>query len=302
MIVVAGFAAPLASLRLRVGWVIAASLALAALIVVGGYLAFEAGLVVKLVNPLVALAAGTVGALGVHYVGAAVDRQRTRDLFSRFVPAEVVNDLMDRTDGELRLGGVRRESTVMFSDLRGFTRFAETLEPDQVIDVLNRYLTAMSDVILDHGGTLVAYMGDGIMAVFGAPLNQDDHADRAIAAAREMVGPALGGFNQWLHEQGFGEGFRMGIGLNTGTVMSGNVGSERRLEYTAIGDTTNTAARIEAMTKGTPHQVLLAAATYEALRGDPEGLVFHGEMTVRGREAPVTLWGLEEEGAAPGEE
>ena len=97
----------------------------------------------------------------------------------------------------------------MFSDLRGFTSFAETLEPEQVIDALNRYLTAMSEAILDHGGTLVAYMGDGIMAVFGAPLQQDDHADRALAAARDML-DRLEGFNAWLRERGAAPGLQDG--------------------------------------------------------------------------------------------
>src|SRR2546427_131402 len=111
----------------------------------------------------------------------------------------------------------------------------------------------MSDAILDHGGTLVAYMGDGIMAVFGAPLPQADHADRALVTAREMLAVRLLRFNEWLRAEGLSEGFRMGIGLNSGHVMSGHVGSERRVEYTAVGDTTNTASRIEALTKGTPH-------------------------------------------------
>ncbi len=110
----------------------------------------------------------------------------------------------------------------------------------------------MSDAILDHGGTLVSYMGDGIMAVFGAPLEQADHADRALRRRPRDARARLPAFNAWLREQGFGDGFRMGIGLNSGAVMSGNVGSERRLEYTAIGDTTNTASRLEGMTKGTP--------------------------------------------------
>ena len=118
-----------------------------------------------------------------------------RDTFARFVPESVVTEVLDRTDGDLRLGGVRRQGTVLFSDLRGFTTFAETLEPDRVIEALNRYLTEMSDAIMDHGGTLVAYMGDGIMAVFGAPLEQDDHADRALAAAREMLDERLVDFN-----------------------------------------------------------------------------------------------------------
>src|SRR5205085_8035552 len=138
-------------------------------------------------------------------------------------------------------------------------------------------------------GTLVAYMGDGIMAVFGAPIEQPDHADRGLAAAREMLGPRLGRFNDWLRTEGLSEGFRMGVGLNTGPVMSGNVGSERRLEYTTIGDTTNTAARIEGMTKGTPYQLFLSESTRAALRADRE-VVPAGEFEVRGREEPIRLY------------
>ena len=106
---------------------------------------------------------------GIHGLTVAFERANTRDAFARFVPESVVDQVLQDADG-VRLGGVRGEATVMFSDLRGFTSFAETLEPEQVIASLNLYLTAMSEAILDHGGTLVAYMGDGIMAVFGAPL------------------------------------------------------------------------------------------------------------------------------------
>jgi adenylate cyclase len=178
----------------------------------------------------------------------------------------------------------------MFSDLRGFTSMAESLAPDQVIDVLNHYLSEMSDAIMDHGGTLVAYMGDGIMAVFGAPIEQDDHADRALAAAREMLAERLPRFNAWLREEGLGDGFRIGIGLNSGAVMSGQVGSERRLEYTAIGDTTNTAARLEGMTKGTPHQLFVAATTRAALRVPVADLEPLGELAVRGRSTRIEVW------------
>ena len=134
--------------------------------------------------------------------------------------------------------------------------------------MLNRYLTEMSDAILDHDGTLVAYMGDGIMAVFGAPIASDDHADKALGAAREML-ERLEAFNDWLRSEGLGDGFKMGIGLNTGDVMSGNVGSARRLEYTTIGDTTNSAARLEGMTKGTPYQLFVADSTHATLAEAP---------------------------------
>ena len=122
-----------------------------------------------------------------YYVLEAFERERVRDMFARFVPEQVVDEVLARTDGDLRLGGVRMEATVLFTDLRGFTTFSERLPAEEVIEVLNRYLGEMSDAILAHGGTLVSYIGDGIMAVFGAPIEQADHADRALAAAREML-------------------------------------------------------------------------------------------------------------------
>jgi adenylate cyclase len=150
----------------------------------------------------------------------------------------------------------------------------------------------MSDAILNAGGTLVAYLGDGIMAVFGAPLVQPDHADRALEAARDML-DRMESYNDWLRGQGLTEdGFKMGIGLNSGPVMSGNVGSERRLEYTALGDTTNTAARLEGMTKGTPHQLYVADTTRSMLTRPADDLVAVGEAEVRGRKAKVLLWSL----------
>jgi adenylate cyclase len=233
-----------------------------------------------------------VGALAVHYVTTAFERERVRDLFARFVPENVVDDVLARTDEGVRIGGVQRDGTVMFTDLRGFTSFAEALPPERVIDVLNNYLSGMSDTILNHGGTLVAYMGDGIMAVFGAPIEQNDHADRALRAAREMLWERLPAFNDWIQSEGLGDGFRMGIGLNSGNVMSGNVGSERRLEYTAIGDTTNTASRLEGMTKGTPHQLFVSESTRSRLNDESEDLVYVGEFEVRGRAAKVKLWSL----------
>ncbi len=140
-----------------------------------------------------------------------MERIRTRDTFARFVPAAVVDEVLEQAGGDVRLGGTRREVTVLFSDIRGFTSLSETLEPDQVIDVLNRYLTEMTDAIMDREGTLVSYMGDGIMAVFGAPLEQSDHAERALAAARDMIGPRLRAFNEWVRsELGITESIRWG--------------------------------------------------------------------------------------------
>jgi adenylate cyclase len=299
LIAVLGLVAPASAAAFRLRG-LAVAVVVGVLFVVGVQLAFNGDRVVAFVHPLVALAIGTIGALAVQYFTETRERQRTRALFARFVPENVVDQVLARTDDDLRLGGVEREGTVMFSDLRGFTSFAERLPVERVIEVLNRYLGSMSEAILDNGGTLVAYMGDGIMAVFGAPIEQPDHADRGLAAALEMRDVRLPAFNDWLRAEGLSEdGFRMGIGVNSGAVMSGNVGSERRLEYTAIGDTTNTASRIEGMTKGTPHQLLLSEATHDLLRGDDRGAFFVGDFDVRGREQDIRLWSVPEPGAAP---
>jgi adenylate cyclase len=293
-LILLGVLAPIAALRLRI--FVALGIGAAALVafLVGAQLAFNnQGLVLTVVYPVVAGIGALLVTAGVHGVTVAFEREHARDAFARFVPEAVVDEVLRSADG-IRLGGVQREGTVMFSDLRGFTSFAETLEPAVVIGALNRYLTAMSEAILDHGGTLVAYMGDGIMAVFGAPLAQDDHADRALAASRDML-DRLEGFNAWLRDEGLHEGFKMGIGLNSGRVMSGHVGSERRLEYTALGDTTNTAARLEGMTKGTPYQLYVADSTRSYLRQPVDDLVEVGEFEVRGRTATVKLWSLAEE-------
>lgn len=281
-----------ATLRISAVPALLVAVGLGTLYALAAQLAFDSGVVLPFVYPMLALVLSALGALAVNYVINAFERQHVHATFARFVPAAVVSEVLARTDGDLRLGGERREATILFSDLRGFTSYSEQLSPDSVIAVLNRYLGEMSDAIMDHGGTLVAYMGDGIMALFGAPLEQPDHADRAVAAAREMLDERLPSFNAWMEEAGMGRGFDMGIGLNTGTVMTGQVGSERRVEYTAIGDTTNTASRLEGMTKGTGHQIFIADTTRQALQREVPDLELVGEYEVRGRTQLITVWTL----------
>ncbi len=282
---------PAAALRLRAPLAFGAALAAAGAYLVAAQLAFNDGAVLPIVYPLLALAVAAVVTLGVDYAVAALERRHARDTFARFVPEAVVDEVLSSAGDDLRLGSSRSECTVLFSDLRGFTTFCESHGPDEVIEVLNRYLGEMSDAIMGHGGTLVSYMGDGIMAVFGAPIEQSDHADRAVIAAQEMLGPRLGRFNAWVRGSGLGEGFAMGVGLNTGPVMAGQVGSERRVEYTAVGDVVNTASRIEGMTKEAAFQLLVSESTHERLVAQRDGLEFAGELDVRGREEKVRLWG-----------
>jgi adenylate cyclase len=285
-----GVVVSLGSLRVPPRRALLSSIALAAVFSVAVQVAFNTGLIVDFVYPLLALALGTLGTLAVLYMLTAIEREHVRTMFSRFVPADVVDEVLARTDENLRLGAVERDCTVLFSDLRGFTSFSEHQPAERVIEVVNCYLNEMTEAILSAGGTLISYMGDGIMAVFGAPLEQDDHADRALAAAREMVGPRLDRFNAWLEKQGHDHKFVMGVGINSGSVMAGNIGSEQRVEYTALGDTTNTASRLEGMTKGTGHMLFVADTTRKRLQTPTEDLVLVGEFDVRGREAKVPVW------------
>ncbi len=291
-VLVAALLVPLAALRLP-GW--AAGLAGAAALagwLVAAQLLFAAGTVVAVVPPVLALVLGGAGAVGGGFLVALRDRRRTRHLFGRFVPEQVVEELLAREDGSGHIGGVRQDATVLFCDLRGFTTFAEGAEPELVIEVLNVYLSEMSDAILAEQGTVVSYLGDGIMAVFGSPVERDDHADAALRTAEAMLAVRLPRLNRWLADRGL-EPFALGVGLNSGAVMSGTVGSERRMEYAAVGDTTNVAARLQAATKGTPHALFVAATTHDRLGGAARArLRAVGEQPVRGRGQGVGVWTL----------
>jgi adenylate cyclase len=290
-ICVLGLTPPLLGLLLPIGWAIAGSLALGFAYAAFAQFAFDHGTVLAVLYPTGVLVLATVAALGSAAVLAAFDRQRTRDTFARFVPEQVVDQVLGRR-GALRLGGMRAEGTCMFTDVRDSTAFAESRSPETVVDVMNRYLGELTEAILQHGGTLVSYRGDGFMAIFGAPLEQEDHADRALEAAREILDTRLPSFNAWFREMGYGTGFRMGIGITTGPFVAGNVGSEKRLEYTAMGDTINTASRLEAATKKSGYSLFLAESTKDALTRPATDLVFVDEVDVRGRAGKVRIWSI----------
>lgn len=270
------------------GTLVAAAAGAAGVLLVA-WLAFTADRVLPVAQPLLALGLGTLGAVTAGAAFEAVERQRTREIFSRFVSTDVVDDVLARTDDEVRLGGVRVDATILFCDLRGSTALLEELEPERGIAVLNRFLGAMSDSVDAHGGTLVGYRGDGLMAVFGAPLVQPDHADRAVACAREMTGPGLERCHAALRADGVDDELRLGVGVASGPVMAGNVGSERRMEYTAIGDAANVAARLEGLTKDHGRAVLVAAGTVERC-SSTDGLDPLGPLPVRGRLGTVVVW------------
>ncbi len=189
------------------------------------------------------------------------ERERIRKTFGKYVTPEIRDRILS---GDIPLDGERREATLLFSDLRGFTAFVEKNEPEVVIRGMRSYFSAMQVVIKRHGGLVLQYVGDEIEAVFGVPIAIEDHADRAVRAALDMR-YALDELNKTRLAEGL-EPFRHGIGIYTGNVLAGNTGSDDRLSYTLIGDTVNLASRIEAMTKDVGWDILVHEGTMERVK------------------------------------
>jgi class 3 adenylate cyclase len=215
-------------------------------------------------------------------------RQRDfiRDTFGRYVSPGVAQALLDSPEG-LRLGGEMRDLTILMSDLRGYTQLAGRVDPTVVVQVLNGYLGRMTDIILEHGGTIDEFVGDAIFAIFGAPIPQADHAERAAACALAMQG-AMAEVNRANRARGWPE-IAMGIGLNTGEAVVGNIGSEKRAKYGVVGNTVNLAARIQGCTAG--GQVFVSTETHARIRDRAEvGPPVAVEL--KGIREPVTIYEL----------
>jgi len=211
-------------------------------------------------------------------------RDFIRDTFGRYVTAEVVKRLMESADG-LALGGEKRELTIMMSDLRGFTALTSQMEPERVVLFLNRYLSRMIEILMDHRAVIDEIIGDGILAFFGAPEPMEDHALKAVSCALKMQ-LAMEEINTVNEREGLGH-LEMGIAVNTGDVVVGNIGSERRTKYGVVGAQVNFTGRMESFTVG--GQILISPSTFERL----SGVIEPGEqlkVQMKGVPAPVTLY------------
>jgi adenylate cyclase len=204
--------------------------------------------------------------------------------YSRFLPEYVVKQMLENPDS-FKLGGVNQTITVLFADIRGFTSISEHAQPEKIVGLLNRYFSAMTDIIFAHGGTLDKYLGDGLMALFGAPTTTPEDAANALNAAVAMQRRILG-INTELRQEGVPE-IGVGIGLHTGEATVGYIGSERRSEYTAIGDTVNTASRLESNARG--GEILVSDATAKSARSRYK-LKPREPIMVKNREQKVVLW------------
>lgn len=223
---------------------------------------------------------------------ALSERDFVKSAFTRYVSQQVADSIL--VDGiHPQVHGERRKITVLFCDVRGFTTISEKLTPEEVVQVLNIYLEKMVDIVFRNGGTLDKFLGDGLMAIFGAPLEDNFQEENALKAAIEMR-LELVKLNEIVRAR-HGLELAIGIGINSGVAIVGNIGSSQRMEYTAIGDTVNLAARLEAKTKEVSSNILLSEYTYNAVRGafDFE-FTCEGAVSVKGRSDEVVAYGIPE--------
>ncbi len=265
---------------LRIGLLLAVATVMA---LYGSYIAAGRLYLLPVLTPLVLGWGYYLSSALLEYLRERREREKTMREFSRFVNPHVVKELV--THGGLSRAGESRQITILFSDIRGFTTLSEKRTPQQIVALLNRYFTLQVEVVFRHGGSLDKFIGDCIMAFWGAPLDDADHARHAVEAALEMA-DVLQRFKHELGEQD--SGFDVGIGIHSGPAVVGLIGSEQRREYTAIGDTINLGSRIEGLTKGVS-RILVSRDTKE-LCGDAFDFIPHGSFKVKGRDQEVELF------------
>jgi class 3 adenylate cyclase len=239
-----------------------------------------------------ATAANELGELAVGFnlmLKGIAERGRIKELFGQYLTKEISEAILD---GRVNLGGARYEATVMFTDIRGFTAMSERLSPEEVFAFLNDYLGRMIEVIAARGGIIDKFLGDGILAVFGLPVQSSTHADDAFSAALDMR-KALAQMNADRAASGRAS-VKIGIGMHTGEVIAGNVGSAKKLQFTVIGDAVNLASRIEGLNKDYGSYLLLSKATYERLSPEARGSDFEElkSVEIRGKNERVDLYRL----------
>ncbi len=221
-----------------------------------------------------------------NFISAQREKQRLSRYFSPAVVAEIV-----RQKEDAYLASARRRMTVLFSDIRGFTSMSEKMTPEDVVTFLREYFTVMTDVVFQHGGTVDKYIGDGVMALYNVPFDQPDHAAQAVRTAlvfQDRLKPLAGRFRAK-----YGTDLNCGVGIHTGDAVVGTIGSEQRLEYTAIGDTINLGSRLEGITKDFHVSIIISESTYEEVKGQFI-MRYLGEVKIKGKEIPVQIYTVAE--------
>ena len=300
-VLVLALAAGAAAASARSGWhSAAAAVILIPLPALAGLAAWQADIVMPVAGASAGVVAGLLGGAMVNFVLEGRQKLFLKGAFRHYLSSDVIEQIL-RDPNSLKLGGEKRELTIFFSDLQGFSTISERLGPEDLTKLLNDYLTDMTDLILEEGGTLDKYEGDAIIAFWNAPLSQPDHAVRAVRAAvrcQRKLAERRAEF-----EQRTGAVLKMRIGLNTGAVVVGNMGSRERFDYTVLGDAANLASRLEGANKALGTYLMISESTWALTNGAFPGREL-GQLTVVGRKTPVRVYeatGLEGEPARAGD-
>ena len=252
-------------------------------------LIFSRGFILQLIYPVVLTVLTYLLTLIYKYIQEQIERRRITDVFGKYVAPQVVEQILIKGEEGLKLGGSRKEISVLFVDIRGFTPLSEKVEPEEVVEILNEYLNLCAQSIFDYDGTLDKFIGDATMAIFNAPLDLEDHAFKAVQAALSMKNGSE--TLQKKLEEKFGKSVQFGIGINTGHAIIGNIGAKFRMDYTAIGDTVNTAARLESNAE--PGQIIISQSTYEMVKDKIHATPL-GEIKVKGKEKGISAYQVDE--------
>ncbi len=252
-------------------------------------LSFKANMQVEIVPFILSTVSTGFLSFGYLTLTEAVEKRRVSQLFTQYVSQDVLHEVLHNYKEYLKTSaGQKVELTVLFSDIRGFTTMSETTPPEKIVEMLNVHFSAMADIILKRKGTIDKYIGDAIMAFWGAPVRTNDHPEQAVLAAQEML-EALKGVNAALKERGFETEIKIGIGINTGVATIGEIGSEKKKNYTIVGDTVNLASRLESITKEYKSPLIFSEYTYEKIKNTVDCKLL-GNVKVKGREQPVTIY------------
>jgi adenylate cyclase len=288
-IIVFGLAMGLIITRLRAVWG-----AFVELIIIGVFIAvnlyafYHFNLWLTLVYPVLTMMAIYLGITIYHYIKEEREKKKIRGAFQYYLTASVINEML-KDPTKLKLGGVKKDLSVLFSDIRGFTTISEKLSPEELVRLLNEYLTAMTNIVFKYDGLLDKYMGDAIMAVFGAPLDQPDHARRACLTALEMMRELHNLQKKWEAEGR--PVLNIGIGISTGEMVVGNMGSEMRFDYTVMGDMVNLGSRLEGINKEYGSNIILSEFTYNVVQ-DSMSCRELDWVRVKGKNKPVKIFEL----------
>lgn len=259
------------------------------IVLFSGKILYDKGWIISLVYILMLFIIAYISSVGFNYFTEQMERKRITSIFGRYVAPQVVSEILESGEDGLKLGGSRKDITVIFVDIRGFTTLSESVEPEEIVGILNEYLNLTANCIFDYGGTLDKFIGDATMAIFNAPLPLENHELQAVKTAWAMKeGAAV--LEDKLMER-YGKSVKFGIGIHTGPAVVGNIGSKTRMDYTAIGDTVNTAARLESNAKS--GQIIMSDKVYEQVK---EQVVVKplGEIHVKGKMEGITIYELVE--------